>query len=77
MVVVEHRPDHERLAAAVAPDRAEQVRALALEHLEVAMGAVDRLPLSGSSLHGAFGALRGAHAAVANIPIEEVQKWRT
>lgn len=66
---MEHRPDFERLAAAVAPDRAGETKELALHHMRVAMTAVDALPISGSLLSPVFGALHRAHAAVAAIEI--------
>jgi len=71
---MEHRADFERLAAAVAPERAAETKRLALHHLGVAMEAVDLLPISGSVLAPAFGSLHRAYAAVGAIPIEEVQK---
>ena len=66
---MEHRPDFERLAAAVAPERATETKDAALYHLRVAMQAVDLLPISGSTLAPAFAALHRVYAAVAAIEI--------
>jgi hypothetical protein len=64
---MEHRPDFERLAAAVAPELAEGTKALALDHLRSAGELIDALPTNSHQLHAAFGAMHKAIAAVTAI----------
>lgn len=72
---MEHRPDYERLAAAVAPEQAAHTKALALEHLHTAGELIDALPTNSHQLHTAFGAMHRATAAVAAIdPTEGITK---